>query len=80
MTHGTEVVNLGGPDLSDNGDEAGRVAQVAVVEEKFDSSVVTISVDVVDTTSVETRRTADNSMNLQGRPKVKGGVNGGARG
>lgn len=64
MTHGAEVVNLGGLDLGNDPDEIGRIAQVAVVEEELHSGLVAVSVDVVDAARVETRRPADNPVDL----------------
>lgn len=65
MTHGTQVVNLIGLDIGNNGDKVCGITQVTIVEEKLDTSFVTVTVDVVDTTSVERRRTTDDSMDLK---------------
>ena len=64
MTHGSKIVNFGGLDLRDDGDEVRCIAQVTVVEEQFDSGLVSVLVDVIDTTRVETRRTTNETMDL----------------
>ena len=64
MGHGTKVVDLSGLDVGNDGDQVSGIAQVSVVKEDLHSCLVTVSVDVIDTTSVEARRTADDTMNL----------------
>lgn len=63
--HGTEIVDLSRLDIGDDGDEIGGIAQISVVKKDLDSSLVTVSVNVIDTTSVEARGTTDNTMDLQ---------------
>ena len=53
MTHSTQVVNLSRLDVGNNGNEVGGIAQITIVEEELDSSFVAVTVDVVDTASVE---------------------------
>ena len=55
MTHGTQVVNFIGLHSGNNGDEVGGIAQVTVVQENLYGTVVTVTVNVVDTASVEAR-------------------------
>mmetsp|Transcript_6988 Transcript_6988/g.11601 ORF Transcript_6988/g.11601 Transcript_6988/m.11601 type:complete len:240 (+) Transcript_6988:495-1214(+) len=60
--HGTEIVDLSWLDIGDDGNQVGGVAKITVMKEDLDSSFVTVSVDVVDTTSVEARRTTDDTV------------------
>jgi DNA integrity scanning protein DisA with diadenylate cyclase activity len=64
VTHGTQVVDFYRLDLANDGDEIGGIAQVTVMQKELDTSIMTILVDVLDTTSVETRGTTDNTMDL----------------
>lgn len=67
MTHGSKIVDFVGFDLRNDGNEACGVAQIAVMQEKFHSSLMAVSIDVIDTTSIEARGTTNNSMNLPKR-------------
>eukprot|EP00581_Thalassiosira_minuscula_P028288 CAMPEP_0183751564 /NCGR_PEP_ID=MMETSP0739-20130205/1813_1 /TAXON_ID=385413 /ORGANISM="Thalassiosira miniscula, Strain CCMP1093" /LENGTH=78 /DNA_ID=CAMNT_0025987807 /DNA_START=51 /DNA_END=284 /DNA_ORIENTATION=+ len=62
MTHCTKVVNLIRLHIGNDGNKIGSVAQVTVVEEELDSSIVAVTVDVIDTSSVERGRTTDDAM------------------
>lgn len=53
MTHGTQVVNLIRLDVGNDGNKIGSITQVTIVKEKLNASLVAVTVDVVDTTSVE---------------------------
>ena len=64
MRHGTKIINLSGLDIRNDGDQVGGVAEITVVEKDLDSGLVAVSVDVIDTTSVEARRTADDAVYL----------------
>ena len=65
MTHGTQIVDFLRLDLGNDADEIGGVAQVTVMQKELDSAIMTILVDVLDTSSVETRGTTDNTMDLK---------------
>ena len=67
--HGTKIVDLSWLDVGNDGDQVGCVAQISIVKKDLDSSFVTVSVNVIDTTSVEARRTADNTVNLLKRER-----------
>jgi hypothetical protein len=62
--HGTKIVDLSWLDVRNDGDQVGGVAEISVVEKDLDTSLVTVSVDVIDPTSVEARRTTDNTVDL----------------
>ena len=64
MTHGTEVVNFIGLYICDDCNKIGGIAKVSVVKEEFDSSLVAVTVDVINTAGVERRTTTDDSVNL----------------
>lgn len=64
VTHCSQVVNFGWFHFRDDADKVGGIAQISIMQVELDSSLVTIFVDVVDATGVETRRTTDNSMDL----------------
>ena len=53
VTHGAQIENLIRLHICNDGNKVGSITQVAAVKEKFDSSVVTIVVDVIDSPSVE---------------------------
>ena len=62
--HGTEVVDFGGADLGDDGDQVGGIAEIAVVKEELDAGGVTVLVEMVNAAGVEGRRTTDDAVNL----------------
>mmetsp|Transcript_11082 Transcript_11082/g.17785 ORF Transcript_11082/g.17785 Transcript_11082/m.17785 type:complete len:277 (-) Transcript_11082:110-940(-) len=62
VTHGTQIVNFGGFDAGNDSNQIGSIAQITVMQVHFDACFMAISVNVVDTTRVETRRTTDDSM------------------
>jgi hypothetical protein len=64
MTHGTQVVDFGRANIGDNGDEVSGIAKITVMEEKLGPLLVPVFVDVVNTPSVESRCTTNDSMNL----------------
>ena len=64
VTHGTQVVNLGGFDGADDGDQVGRVAEIAVVQKELDPRLVAVAVEAVDTSRVEARGATNNTMDL----------------
>lgn len=64
MTHGTQVVDFIWFDIANDGNQVGGIAEVTVVEKELDARIVTVSVQMIDTTSVETRRTTYNAMDL----------------
>jgi hypothetical protein len=43
------------------------------MQKELDSSIVTILVEVLDTSSVETRGTTDNTMDLKEKERKQGG-------
>lgn len=64
MTHCTKVVDFSGSDISDDGDQIGSITKISVMKEEFHSGFVSVSVDVVDSASVEGRGTTNDSMDL----------------
>mmetsp|Transcript_17849 Transcript_17849/g.51100 ORF Transcript_17849/g.51100 Transcript_17849/m.51100 type:complete len:406 (-) Transcript_17849:40-1257(-) len=62
VRHGTEVVDFGGADLGDDGDQISSIAEIAVVKEELNASGVTILVKVINATGVEGRRTTDDAV------------------
>ena len=62
--HGTEVVDFGGADLGDDGDQVGGIAEIAVVKEELDAGGVTVLVEMVNAAGVEGRRTTDDAVDL----------------
>ena len=65
MAHCPQVVDFGRLDLRDDSNEIGRVTQITVMQKELHTGFMAISVNVVDTTSVETRGTTDNTMDLR---------------
>ena len=53
MTHGTKIENFIGLDIGNNCDKIGGVTQISVVKEQFYTRLVTVAVDVINTTCVE---------------------------
>ena len=47
-----------------DGDEVGSITKITVVKEELNASLVSIFVEVVNTTSIESGSTTDDSMNL----------------
>ena len=65
MTHCTKVVDFSGSDISDDGNQIGSITKISVrMKEEFHSGFVSVSVDVVDSASVEGRGTTNDSMDL----------------
>lgn len=64
VTHGTQVVNLIRLDVGNDGNKIGSITQVTIVKEKLNASLVAVTVDVVDTTSVEGGWTTDDAVDL----------------
>ena len=62
--HGTEVVDFGGADLGNDGDQVGGIAEIAVVKEELDAGGVTVLVEMVNAAGVEGRRTTDDAVDL----------------
>lgn len=65
MTHGSKVVNFLRLDLCDQGDEVGGIAKISVMQKEFNTSLMTISVQVINTPSVETGCSTDDTVNLK---------------
>mmetsp|Transcript_32108 Transcript_32108/g.67312 ORF Transcript_32108/g.67312 Transcript_32108/m.67312 type:complete len:236 (-) Transcript_32108:172-879(-) len=63
VTHGTQIVNFIRLYIGDDCNEIGSIAQVTIMEEKLDSRVVTVAVNVIDAASIERRRATNNSVN-----------------
>jgi hypothetical protein len=53
VTHGTKIVNFSGLDVGNNGDKVGGIAKIPIVKEEFHTSLMAVTVDVVNTASVE---------------------------
>ena len=64
MAHCPKIVNFGRLDLRDDTNEIGRVTQITVMQKELHTGFMAIFVNMVDATSVETRGTTDNTMNL----------------
>jgi hypothetical protein len=64
VTHGTKIVDFIRFNLVNESDQVCCIAEITIMKINLDSSFVTVSVDMVDTTCVETRRTTDDSMDL----------------
>ena len=64
VTHGTKVVNFGRLYFRNDGNQVRGIAKIPIVQKQLHPCLVTISVDVVNTTSVKGGRTTDNSMDL----------------
>jgi len=65
VTHGSQVVDLRGLDVIDDGDEIGGVAQVTVVQEDLDSGLVAVLVDVLNSASIEGTGATYDAVDLQ---------------
>ena len=64
MRHSAKVVDFSGLDIGDDGDQVCRITEISVVEEDLDTSFMTVSVNVVNSTCIEARRAANNSVDL----------------
>lgn len=64
MTHRSQVVDLGRADVGDDGDEVGGITKITVVKEELNSGLVSVFVDVVDTSGIECGRTTDDAVDL----------------
>lgn len=53
MTHGTQVVDFIGLHVSNNCNKVGSITEITIVKEKLDTSFMAVTVDVIDTASVE---------------------------
>jgi hypothetical protein len=64
VTHGTQVVDFIRLCRRDDANQVGCVAQVPIMQKQLDSSLMTIFVNVINTTSVEARGAADDTVDL----------------
>ena len=64
MTHGTQIVDFIRAYIGDNGDEVSGITEITVMEEKLGSLLMPVFVDVVDTSSVKSGCTTNDTMNL----------------
>ena len=64
MTHSTQVVDFIGLHIGDDGNKIGCIAKITIMKEELHTGFMTVTVDVVNTASVERRRTTNDSMNL----------------
>jgi len=62
MAHSPQIVDLIGFDFTNQLGEVGRVGQVTIMEEETDFIRMAVTIDVLNTRSVERRRTADDAM------------------
>ena len=53
MTHSTQVVNFIRLHVSNDGNKIGSIAEITIVEEKLDTSFMTVTVDVINTSGVK---------------------------
>ena len=70
MTHGSQVVNFIRLHVRNDGNKIGCIAQVAIMKKKLDAGLVAVAVDVINTASVEGRRTTDDAMNLSDNGEI----------
>ena len=64
MTHCTQVIDFSWAYVGDDGDEVSGITKITVMEEQFDTSLMPVSVDVINASSVESGRTTDDSVYL----------------
>ena len=64
MTHCTQVVDFRWAYIGDDGNEVSCITEITIVEEQFDTSLMPVFVNMVDTSCVECRSTTDDSMYL----------------
>jgi len=64
MGHGAEVVDFGGANLGNDGDQVRSIAEIAIVQEELNACGVAVLVEMVDAASVKGRRTADDAVDL----------------
>jgi hypothetical protein len=64
MTHGSQVVDFSGFYVGDDCDKVSGITKVTVVKEKLNPSLMSVFVDVVNTSSVECGCTTNDTMNL----------------
>jgi hypothetical protein len=64
MTHSTQVVDLSWANIGNYSNKVSGITKITVVKEQFDTSVMSVFVDVIDTSSIKSGRTTDDSMNL----------------
>jgi len=55
MGHSSEVVDLIGTNVGNDGDKICCITKISVVKEKFDSSLVSVLINMVNTSSIERR-------------------------
>ena len=70
MTHGSQIVNFIGFHVRNDCNKIGCIAQVAIMKKKLDAGLVAVAVDVINTASVEGRRTTDDAMNLSDNGEI----------
>lgn len=64
MGHGSQVINFSRADVCNDGNEIRGIAKIPIVKEKLNSSIVTVLIDMINATSIEGGRAANNSMYL----------------
>lgn len=64
MTLGRQIIYLIWSNVGDNANKIGCITQIAIMKEELHTGFMTVTVDVVNTASVERRRTTNDSMNL----------------
>jgi len=64
VRHGSKIVHLVGFDFAHDVEKIGGVTKITIVKEKLQSSLMSISVKVVDTRSVEGRGPSDDTVNF----------------
>lgn len=64
MTHCSQIVNFVRLHICNDSNEIRRIAQITIMQKKFDSSLMTITIDVINTAGVEGGGTTNDSMNL----------------
>jgi hypothetical protein len=65
VTHGSQVVNFGWLDFGNDGDEIGSIAQITIMQIQLHSSFMSVAIDMIDTSGVETGRPTNDTMDLK---------------
>ena len=66
MRHSSKIVNFCWANICNNGNKICCITKISVVKEELNSGLVSVFVNVIDTSSVEYRSTTDDSVNLLG--------------
>ncbi len=64
MTHRTKIVHLGGFYLGDDPNQIRRITEISIMQKEFHTRLMSVPVEMIDPTSIETRGPTDDSMDL----------------